>query len=92
MAVIGSLVKEDYSFALTWIDTVYNSLVDSQAGSTSTTRLTPQAVLRGKDPHISSLKMAFSTEIGAQGLLPPVMSERTKETLSSSNRRLGPEF
>lgn len=90
MAVIGSLVKEDYSFALTWIDTVYNSLVDSQAGST--TRLTPQAVLRGKDPHISSLKMAFSTEIGAQGLLPPVMSERTKETLSSSNRRLGPEF
>lgn len=27
----------------------------------------PPAVLRGKDPHISSLKMASSTEIGGKG-------------------------
>lgn len=27
----------------------------------------PPAVLRGKDPHISSLKMASSTEIGGMG-------------------------
>lgn len=49
----------------------------------------PPAVRRQKDPHISSLKMASNTEIGARGLSPPVMSERT---LSSSNWRVGLEF
>lgn len=53
-------VKEDYSFALTRIDIVYNSLVDTQG--VLPRAWPPSAVLEGKDPHISSLKMAPSTD------------------------------
>lgn len=50
MAVIWSLVKEDYSFALTRIDTVYNLLVDAREGGI--TRLTPQQCWRERTPYI----------------------------------------
>lgn len=50
MAVIWSLVKEDYSFALTRIDTVYNLLVGAQAGNT--TWLTPSSAEGKRPPYV----------------------------------------
>ena len=81
MAVIWSLVKEDYSFALTRIDTVYNSLVDTRVGGIPC--LTPPS--RAKGPrtliyHHWRRRPAWSE--GAWGLPPP---ERTEGTFSSSN-------
>lgn len=63
MAVIWSLVKEDYSFALTRIDTVYNSLVDTRVGSIPC--LTPPS--RAKGQGLSYIIIKDGVQPGARG-------------------------